>query len=90
MSLDLTLEALTQFSVQLEAFDATLRASHGELRECHDAIDGLWRDEARRTYDRNIAELNIRLGQYLGGECERYEEFVRQKLRHLHDYLHGS
>lgn len=90
MSLDHTLEALTQFGRQLEAFDTALRASHIELRACHDVVDGLWRDEARRTYDRCMAELDTRLADYLGGEAERYEEFIRQKLRQLDSYLHGG
>ena len=55
MSLDVTFEALTQFGRQLEIFDAALRASYHELRECHDAVDGLWRDEARRAYDRRAS-----------------------------------
>lgn len=90
MSLDVTFEALTQFGRQLEIFDAALRASYHELRECHDAVDGLWRDEARRAYDRSMAELESRLSAYLGGECERYEDFIRQKLRQLDSYLHGN
>jgi hypothetical protein len=90
MSLDLTFEALGQFAAQLEAFDAALRASYTELRFCHEAVDGLWRDEARRTYDRGIAELEARLAGYLGSESERYEQFARQKLRQLEAYLHGG
>jgi hypothetical protein len=90
VSLDVTFDALTQFGRQLEIFDAALRASYHELRECHDAVDGLWRDEARRTYDRSMADLESRLSAYLGGECERYEEFIRQKLRQLDAYLNGG
>lgn len=90
MSLDHTLEALVQFSQQLQSFDATLRASHRELRELHAAVDALWQDEARRTYDRAMGELEARLAQYLGPECAGYEEFIRQKLRELHAYLHGA
>ena len=90
MSLDLTHQALVHFSRQLEEFDTSLRASYRELRAHHDAIDALWRDEARRTYDRSMAEIESRLSRYLGGECERYEEFMRQKLRQLEGFLHGS
>jgi hypothetical protein len=90
MSLDETFHALAQFSRELEAFDTVLRASYHELRERHDAVDGVWRDETRRTYDRAMAEIESRLGQYLAGECERYEDFIRQKLRQLETYLHGS
>ncbi len=90
MSLDLTHQALAHFSRQLEDFDTNLRASYGELRAHHEAIDALWRDEARRTYDRSMTEIESRLSQYLGGECERYEEFMRQKLRQLESYLNGT
>jgi hypothetical protein len=90
VSLDVTFEALTQFGRELETFDEALRVSYHELHECHDAVDGLWRDEARRTYDRSMVELETRLSAYLGGECERYEDFIRQKLRQLDAYLHGS
>jgi hypothetical protein len=90
MSLDDTYHALERFSRQLEAFNQALHASYRELRERHDVIDGLWRDEARRTYDLNMEEIEGRLGQYLAGDSERYEEFIRQKLRQLSAYLHGS
>jgi len=90
MSLDDTFHALAQFGRELEAFDMTLRTSYHELRERHDAVDGIWRDETRRMYDRAMAEIESRLGQYLAGESERYEDFIRQKLRQLDAFLHGS
>lgn len=90
MSLDLTMEALGQFGHQLEIFDATLRGSFRELKQCQDAVDGIWQDETRRTYDRFMSELEARLAAYLGPESDRYEEFVRQKLRQLDSYLHGG
>jgi hypothetical protein len=89
MSLDLTFEALMRFSQELTAFDETLQASYRELRRCHEEIDAIWRDEMRRTYDRVIEDLDARLGAYFGGESERFEEFIRLKLRQLDSYLHG-
>lgn len=90
MSLDYTLDALVHFSRQLESVNETLRSSHRELRERHDAVDGLWRDAARATYDRAMEELDGRVGAYLGGESERFEIFLREKIRQLDAYLQGA
>ena len=89
MSLDLTFEALMRFSHELEIFDESLHASYRELKNCHDAVDAVWRDDMRRTYDLAIEELDARLGAYFEGESERFEEFIRLKLRQLDAYLHG-
>jgi len=89
MSLDQTHEAMTHFARQLEAFNTSLRISYRALRERHDAVDPLWQDEMRRRYDQRLAELDERLATYLSSESEHYEQFIREKLRHLEDYLDG-
>ena len=77
------------FSKVLERFNETLHASYQELRRCHDDVDALWRDQMRATYDRAISDLDTRLGSYLNGESEHFEEFIRLKLIQLDTYLHG-
>jgi hypothetical protein len=89
MSLDHTYDALRRFSKELELFNEVLQGSYAELSRCHEAVDGLWRDEMRRTYDRAVEDLERRLDAYLSGESERFEEFIRLKLVQLDAFLHG-
>lgn len=90
MSLDETYEALAMFSRELHHFDDHLRASHAEMRHLHDNIDGLWRDEMRRTYDRAMSDLQRQLDHYAGSRSEQFEQFLERKLAQLRAYLHGG
>ena len=90
MSLDDTLEALERFLTELRTFDEVLRVSQHEMGRLHDQIDGLWRDEARRTYDAAMSDLRDALERYATAHSEQYEHFMERKLAQLRFYLHGD
>jgi len=90
MSLDDTLEALERFLIELRTFDEMLRVSQHEMVRLHDQIDGLWRDEARRTYDAAMSDLRDALDRYAHSHSQQYESFMERKLAELRSYLHGD
>lgn len=90
MSLNETYEALRNFERELQAFDEHLKTGCSEIRRCHDAIDGVWRDTLRAHYDQLIGEFERNVERYAHGRSEQFETFLRAKLTQLHLYLYGN
>jgi hypothetical protein len=90
MSLDETYEALINFSRELKQFDERLRAARMQIRDKHQAIDGIWRDRLRLQYDSQLEELDRQISVYAESRSEQFEEFLRSKIAQLRNYLHGN
>lgn len=90
MSLDETYEALINFSRELKQFDERLRAGRMQIRDKHEAIDGIWRDRLRQQYNSQLEELDRQMSVYADSRSEQYEKFLRAKIAQLRNYLHGD
>jgi hypothetical protein len=89
-SMDDVYERMQIFARELAEFQDALTDSLADLRRCHEAIDSLWQDEARRHYDALYGPLRDMLERYLRHQVPAYQTFLREKLRALEGYLFGS
>lgn len=89
MSLDATHDAMIAFQKQLQHFNENVRISYKELQNRQFALDPLWQDEARAAYDRAMHDLDAEIADYLRRDSERFEQFIREKVWHLQNYLYG-
>lgn len=89
-SLDDVLDALRHYRHTLVTFDAALAQSHAQLRKHHDAIDGLWHDEASRRYHLAFEPLDSFVSTYLTNQAPQLEAFIGAKLGQLEHYLQGG
>lgn len=90
MSLDETYEALVSFARELGQFDERLRAGRAQIRDRHQAIDGIWRDRLRQQYDTKLEELDRQMAVYADNRSEQFEQFLYAKIAQLRTYLQGE
>lgn len=88
-SMDDVLDRMEAFRRVLSRFQESLEGSMAELAERHDAVDPLWQDEARRTYDLHHGPLHEMLARYVRQQGPDYLRFLDEKLRAIDAYLHG-
>ena len=88
-SMDDVFERMQLFARVLGEFQEALQASLNDLDRHHAAVDSLWRDERRRTYDAEYNPLHEALVRYVRQQGPAYLEFLDEKLRAINQYLHG-
>ncbi len=88
-SMDDVFERMQLFARALGEFQDALQASLADLDRCHAAVDPLWRDERRRTYDAGYIPLHDFLVRYVREQGPAYLDFLDEKLRAIDQYLHG-
>jgi len=89
-NMDDVFERMREFHAAIQKFQTSLNASLADLRRTHEAVDPLWRDNARKDYDTRYQPLHDRLVRYAEIEGPIFEEFMRDKSRWLDMYLHGD
>jgi uncharacterized protein YukE len=88
-TLDETYDAIAHFARSLAEFNEALRTSAAELADRHGVLEGVWSDNAARSYAQLYEPLNTALQHYLAHEAPRMEDFIQAKVRILDAYLHG-
>jgi hypothetical protein len=83
-------ERMQVFARELAEFQDALTDSLADLRRCHEAVDALWQDEARRQYDELYGPLREMLERYLHHQAPTYQAFLKEKLRAIEGYLFGA
>ena len=89
MSMDEQFEQMKIFDAELDRFNNSLAAGLQELQKAHDLVSPLWQDEMRRKYDAIWTPFHERMEQYTKREAPAFTVFLRNKIRHLREYLHG-
>lgn len=89
-SLDDVRDSMQTFIHAFRAFNQDLESSLAMLRERHDAISGLWTDEAARRYQQEFGPFEETLRRYSTHEGPRLQQYIEEKLRLLERYLHGD
>jgi uncharacterized protein YukE len=89
-SLNETFDSLAQFSQALNEFNEAMKASHAEVADKHEALKGIWDDQAAHEYEKVYEPVEATLTEYVNHTAPRLEEFLQTKLRMLDTYLNGS
>ena len=90
MSMDEQFDRLRVFETELVEFNETLRVTLAEVDAAHGAVDPLWKDSMRKTYDALWNDFHQDMARYVEQSAPRVEEFLLRKIQHLHRYLHGD
>jgi hypothetical protein len=83
-------EKLRSFILALQDFQESLSASVIDLQRCHESLDHLWRDEARRQYDQRFASLLDLLVHYSHVQGPGYIALLSDRHLSLLQYLRGN
>ena len=89
-SLDDVFEQMQVFQRTLLEFNDEVRASAASLGKSHDALTGLWQDQAASRYQRAYEPLAESLNNFIRVDAPRFEHFLEIKVRQLERYLHGA
>ena len=83
-------EQLQLFYREIITFNQMLRASMRDMAQCHDVVDGLWRDEFRKQYDAEWDSYKQTIQRYVERGSFSYEQFLTEQVRDLENYLFGN
>lgn len=89
MSMDEQFEQMKLFDTELHRFNGVLSAGMHDLEKAHELVSPLWKDEMRRKYDALWSPFHEHMQLYIAREAPAYADFLRTKIRHLREYLHG-
>lgn len=83
-------EKMRFFILALEEFQESLTSAVVDLKRCHESLDHLWKDEARRQYDQRFASLLELLVHYSNIQGPGYIAVLSERHRLLLQYLQGN
>lgn len=87
--MDDQLDAWHRFDVDLRGFNEDLRHAMAVLDRRYQDTLPAWDDSVRRTLGARIEEAREPIDAYLRADADGFEEFVVERIRRLHGYLHG-
>lgn len=90
MSMDDILERAGATATGLALFNDRLKTAFAEVEHAHQNVSPLWDDTMRTDYDRTWIPLEEDIKEYSQRIGPRYVETLTERLKHLHNYLHGS
>lgn len=87
--MDDQLEAWQRFDRDLQTFNEDLRLAMAALDRHYQDTLPAWDDSVRATLGARIETAREPVEGYLRSEAGRFEDFVTERIRRLHGYLHG-
>jgi hypothetical protein len=89
MSMDDVYLRARELSHGLEQFNLNLKAVLTEVEQAHALVAPLWDDAMSREYHQQWDPMEDNLKEYARKIGPQYVDFLLQRLRHLHVFLHG-
>ena len=87
--MDDQLDAWRRFDRDLRAFNEDLASAMSALDRRYQDTLPTWDDSVRATLGARIETAREPVEGYLRADAGRFEDFVTERIRRLHGYLHG-